>query len=47
MYHQERWGLTPLEHLLLFFDLGDDIVWGATATMLRNLLVLITSVITS
>ena len=43
IYHQERWGLPPLEHPISFFELDGDTVWGATAAMLRNLLLLITS----
>jgi 8-oxo-dGTP pyrophosphatase MutT (NUDIX family) len=43
VYHEERWGLAPLEHPVHFFELDGDIVWGATAAMLRGLLVLVTS----
>ncbi len=43
IYHQERWGLPPLEHPISFFELDGDTVWGATAAMLRNLLELVTS----
>jgi 8-oxo-dGTP pyrophosphatase MutT (NUDIX family) len=43
IYHQERWGLAPLEHPISFFELDGDTVWGATAAMLRNLLELVTA----
>jgi 8-oxo-dGTP pyrophosphatase MutT (NUDIX family) len=43
VYHEERWGLPPLEHPIHFFELDGDIVWGATAAMLRNLLTLVTT----
>jgi len=42
LFHEERWGLAPLEHPIYFFELDGDTVWGATAAMLRNLLRLIT-----
>lgn len=38
VYREERWGLTPLDRALYFFELYGDTVWGATAFMLRNLL---------
>jgi 8-oxo-dGTP pyrophosphatase MutT (NUDIX family) len=44
VFHSERWGLAPLDHELWFFDLVGDTVWGATASMLRNLLALATGV---
>ena len=47
IYHQERWGLPPLEHPISFFELDGDTVWGATATMLRNLLELVTATATT
>ena len=43
VYHEERWGLPPLEHPVHFFELDGDIVWGATAAMLRNLLIWLTT----
>ncbi|HVN50324.1 MAG TPA: CoA pyrophosphatase, partial [Acidimicrobiales bacterium] len=43
VYHEERWGLPPLEHPVHFFELDGDVVWGATAAMLRNLLVWLTA----
>jgi 8-oxo-dGTP pyrophosphatase MutT (NUDIX family) len=43
VYHEERWGLPPLEHPVHFFELDGDLVWGATAAMLRNLLIWLTA----
>ena len=37
-YHSERWGRSPTDRLLHFFDLDDETVWGATAFMLVDLL---------
>ncbi|MEM1334352.1 MAG: CoA pyrophosphatase [Actinomycetota bacterium] len=37
-YHAERWGTSPLDRRLHFFDLDDETVWGATAHMLVDLL---------
>ena len=37
-YHSERWGSTPTDRLLHFFELEDETVWGATAFMLHDLL---------
>jgi mutator protein MutT len=37
-YHAERWGRSPTDRLLHFFDLEDETVWGATAFMLVDLL---------
>ncbi len=39
-YHRERWGLAPLDRPLHFFLLEDETVWGATARMLVDLLIL-------
>jgi 8-oxo-dGTP pyrophosphatase MutT (NUDIX family) len=44
VYHAERWGLAPLDRELAFFELVGDTVWGATGSMLRNLLTLVTAV---
>jgi 8-oxo-dGTP pyrophosphatase MutT (NUDIX family) len=43
VYHAERWGLAPLDRELAFFELVGDTVWGATGSMLRNLLTLVTA----
>jgi 8-oxo-dGTP pyrophosphatase MutT (NUDIX family) len=37
-YHSERWGRSPTDRLLHFFELEDETVWGATAFMLVDLL---------
>ncbi|MET0325928.1 MAG: CoA pyrophosphatase [Ilumatobacteraceae bacterium] len=37
-YRSERWGRTPTDRLLHFFELDDETVWGATANMLVDLL---------
>ena len=37
-YRAERWGRTPTDRLLHFFELDDETVWGATAHMLVDLL---------
>jgi 8-oxo-dGTP pyrophosphatase MutT (NUDIX family) len=43
VYHEERWGLAPLTHPVHFFELDHDLVWGATASMLRGLLTQLTA----
>lgn len=42
VYHEERWGLPPMDRPLVFFEIEGDTIWGATGTMLRNLLALAT-----
>jgi mutator protein MutT len=37
-YRAERWGTSPTDRLLHFFELDDETVWGATAHMLVELL---------
>ena len=37
-YRSERWGSSPTDRLLHFFELDDETVWGATAHMLVELL---------
>ena len=37
-YHSERWQLGPTDHVLHFFQLDDETIWGATARMLVDLL---------
>lgn len=37
-YRSERWGRPPTDRLLHFFELDDETIWGATATMLVDLL---------
>ncbi len=41
-YRSERWGHHPLDHVLHFFELDDETVWGATARMLVDLLTRVT-----
>lgn len=42
VFHEERWGLPPMDRPLCFFEVVGDTIWGATASMLRNLLALVT-----
>lgn len=44
-YHEERWPLFGAEHPIVFFDLPEDTLWGATAAMLRQLLGLVTGTV--
>ncbi len=37
-YRSERWGRSPTDRLLHFFELEDETVWGATAAILVDLL---------
>jgi mutator protein MutT len=37
-YHSERWGRSPTDRLLHFFELEDETVWGATARILVDLI---------
>ena len=42
VFREELWGQPPLARPLFFFELVGDTVWGATASMLRNLLAICT-----
>jgi 8-oxo-dGTP pyrophosphatase MutT (NUDIX family) len=42
VYHEEVWGYPGLRHPLIFFDIVGDTIWGATGSMLRNLLAVLT-----
>lgn len=42
VYREEIWRRDGLERSLYFFELHGDTVWGATASMLRDLLCLVT-----
>jgi len=42
VYREERWGVPPLDRPVHFFEIEGDTIWGATATMLRNLLAVLT-----
>jgi 8-oxo-dGTP pyrophosphatase MutT (NUDIX family) len=44
VFREERWGLAPMDRPIWFFEIEGDTVWGATAAMLRNLLVIVTGV---
>ncbi len=37
-YRAERWGVPPTDRMIHFFELDDETIWGATATMLVDLL---------
>jgi 8-oxo-dGTP pyrophosphatase MutT (NUDIX family) len=37
-YRSERWGNRPLDHVLHFFEVEHETIWGATARMLVDLL---------
>ena len=37
-YRSERWGTPPTDRLLHFFELDDETVWGATASVIVQLL---------
>jgi len=41
-YHEERWGIPPMDRPLIFFEIEGDTIWGATGAMLRNFLALVT-----
>jgi len=42
VFREERWGLPPLDRPIFFFEVEGDTIWGATASMLRNLLIILT-----
>ncbi|MCB1981035.1 MAG: CoA pyrophosphatase [Rhodoferax sp.] len=42
VYREERWGIGGLDRPIYFFEIDDDTIWGATASMLRDLLSIIT-----
>jgi 8-oxo-dGTP pyrophosphatase MutT (NUDIX family) len=41
-FRDERWGTPPLDRAVYFFELDDETVWGATARMLVQLLMIAT-----
>ncbi len=46
IYREEIWRMPDgSDHPIVFFDLGDDLVWGATAAMLRQLLGFVTGTV--
>lgn len=40
-YREERWGPPEVDHPVHFFEIEGDTIWGATAAMLRQLLLLL------
>jgi 8-oxo-dGTP pyrophosphatase MutT (NUDIX family) len=42
VFREERWGIPPQDRPIYFFEVVGDTIWGATGTMLRNLLALVT-----
>lgn len=44
IYHQELWPVRGHYHRVCFFDLGDDILWGATGRLVEELLCLVLGV---
>jgi 8-oxo-dGTP pyrophosphatase MutT (NUDIX family) len=42
VFREERWGLPPLDRPIYFFEIVGDTIWGATGSMLRNLLAVAT-----
>jgi hypothetical protein len=38
VYHEERWSSRPVEWPVVFFELEEETVWGATGRMLVDLL---------
>jgi 8-oxo-dGTP pyrophosphatase MutT (NUDIX family) len=42
VFREERWGVPPLDRPVTFFELVGDTIWGATAAMLKQLLMIVT-----
>ncbi len=42
VFHEEIWGIAETERPIYFFDVAGETVWGATARMLVELLLLVT-----
>jgi 8-oxo-dGTP pyrophosphatase MutT (NUDIX family) len=42
VYREERWGIPPQDRPIHFFEVVGDTVWGATGSMLHNLLAVVT-----
>ncbi len=40
-YREERWGPLEIDHPVFFFEIEGDTIWGATAAMLRQFLLLL------
>ncbi|HKY15504.1 MAG TPA: CoA pyrophosphatase [Microthrixaceae bacterium] len=43
VHREERWGPTQIDHPVHFFEIEGDTIWGATAAMLRQFLLLMLS----
>jgi 8-oxo-dGTP pyrophosphatase MutT (NUDIX family) len=43
VFREERWGVAPLDRPICFFEVEGDTIWGATGSMLRNLLAVVTA----
>ena len=43
VFREERWGTPPVERPIYFFELDDETIWGATARILVDLLVVASS----
>ena len=43
VHREERWGPTRIDHPVHFFEIEGDTIWGATAAMLRQFLLLMLS----
>jgi 8-oxo-dGTP pyrophosphatase MutT (NUDIX family) len=43
VFHEERWGQPGMDRPINFFHLDGETIWGATGTMLRQLLTLVYS----
>ena len=41
VFREEHWGLPSFKRPIWFFEIEGDTIWGATASMLRNLLLLV------
>lgn len=39
-YREERWGPPEIDHPVVFFEIEGETIWGATAAMLRQFLLL-------
>jgi 8-oxo-dGTP pyrophosphatase MutT (NUDIX family) len=45
VFREEVWDFGPVERPIVFFDIVGDTIWGATASMLRQLLGLVTGTV--
>ena len=42
VFREERWGIPPQDRPIYFFEVVGDTIWGATGSMLRTLLSIVT-----